>query len=149
MKELEYTHHEDVALQHLIDEEKPIYDKYRKKFRELAEEFYEEFHKKRKENFRGFNHRHVCSFKLSCANEKEAHKCCREYLRQIGKEDTIEIRRYGFLNLKNGYIQIIAIIVHTINICFQILMTMFCLFMDGKMNLRMRYLVSRYELLYF
>lgn len=30
MKELEYTYHEDVAIQHLIDEEKPIYDKYRK-----------------------------------------------------------------------------------------------------------------------
>ncbi len=51
MKELEYTHHEDVALQHLIDEEKPIYDKYRKKFRELAEEFYDEIHKKEKEIF--------------------------------------------------------------------------------------------------
>ena len=92
MKELEYTHHEDVALQHLIDEEKPIYDKYRKKFRDLAEEFYEEFHEKRKENFCGFNHRHVCSFELSCSNEKEAHKCCRE--------DTIETIRYGFLHLK-------------------------------------------------
>ena len=92
MKELEYTHHEDVALQHLIDEEKPIYDKYRKKFRE--------FHEKRKENFCGFNHRHVCSFELSCSNEKEAHKRCREYLRQIGKENTIETIRYGFLHLK-------------------------------------------------
>ena len=100
MKELEYTHHEDIALQHLIDEEKPIYDKYRKKFRDLAEEFYDEFHEKRKENFCGFNHRHVCSFKLSCPNEKEAHKCCREYLKQIGKEDTIETMRYGFLHLK-------------------------------------------------
>ena len=100
MKELEYTHHEDVALQHLIDEEKPIYDKYRKKFRELAEEFYDEIHKKRKGDFWGFNHRHVCSFELSCSNEKEAHKCCREYLRQIGKEDTIETIRYGFLHLK-------------------------------------------------
>ena len=100
MKELEYTHHEDVALQHLIDEEKPIYDKYRKKFRELTEEFYEEFHEKRKENFCGFNHRHVCSFELSCSNEKEAHKRCREYLRQIGKEYTIETIRYGFLHLK-------------------------------------------------
>ena len=103
MKELEYTHHEDVALQHLIDEEKPIYDKYRKKFRDLAEEFYnefDEFYEKRKENSCGFNHRHVCSFKLSCPNEKEAHKCCREYLRQIGKEDTIETIRYGFLHLK-------------------------------------------------
>ena len=149
MKELEYTHHEDVALQHLIDEEKPIYDKYRKKFRELAEEFYEEFHEKRKENFCGFNHRHVCSFELSCSNEKEAHKRCREYLKQIGKEDTIETIRYGFLHLKNGYIQIIVIIVHMINIWFQILMAMFCLFMDGKMNLRMRNLVSRYELLHF
>ena len=59
MKELEYTKHEDTILQHLIDEEKPIYDKYRKKFRELTEEFYEEFHEKRKENFCGFNHRHV------------------------------------------------------------------------------------------
>ena len=101
MKELEYTHHEDVALQHLIDEEKPIYDKYRKKFRELAEEFYEEFHEKRKENFCGFNHRHVCSFELSCSNEKEAHKRCREYLRQIGKEYTIETIRYGFLHQLN------------------------------------------------
>ena len=64
MKELEYTQHEDVALQHLIDEEKPIYDKYRKKFRDLAEEFYEEKKKKRKENFCGFNHRNVCSFEL-------------------------------------------------------------------------------------
>ena len=100
MKELEYTKHEDTILQHLIDEEKPIYDKYRKKFRELAEEFYEEFHEKRKENFYGFNHCHVCSFELSCSNEKEAHKCCREYLRQIGKEDTIETIRYGFLHLK-------------------------------------------------
>ena len=100
MKELEYTHHEDVALQHLIDEEKPIYDKYRKKFRKLAEEFYDEIHKKRKGDFWGFNHRHVCSFELSCSNEKEAHKCCREYLRQIGKEDTIETIRYGFLHLK-------------------------------------------------
>ena len=100
MKELEYTHHEDVALQHLIDEEKPIYDKYRKKFRDLAEEFYEEFHEKRKENFCGFNHRHVCSFELSCSNEKEAHKRCREYLSQIGKEYTIETIRYGFLHLK-------------------------------------------------
>ena len=100
MKELEYTHHEDVALQHLIDEEKPIYDKYRKKFRELAEEFYDEIHKKRKGDFWGFNRRHVCSFELSCSNEKEAHKCCREYLRQIGKEDTIETIRYGFLHLK-------------------------------------------------
>ena len=100
MKELEYTHHEDVALQHVIDEEKPIYDKYRNKFRELAEEFYEKKKKKRKENFCGFNHRHVCSFKLSCSNEKEAHKCCREYLKQIGKEDTIETIRYGFLHLK-------------------------------------------------
>ena len=100
MKELEYTHHEDVALQHLIDEEKPIYDKYRKKFRELAEEFYDEIHKKRKGDFWGFNHRHVCSFELSCSNEKEAHKCCREYLRQIGKEYTIETIRYGFLHLK-------------------------------------------------
>ena len=100
MKELEYTHHEDVALQHLIDEEKPIYDKYRKKFRELAEEFYDEIHKKRKGDFWGFNHRHVCSFELSCSNKKEAHKCCREYLRQIGKEDTIETIRYGFLHLK-------------------------------------------------
>lgn len=51
MKELEYTHHEDVAIQHLIDEEKPIYDKYRKKFRELAEEFYEEFHEKKERKF--------------------------------------------------------------------------------------------------
>lgn len=100
MKELEYTHHEDVALQHLIDEEKPIYDKYRKKFRELTEEFYDEIHKKRKGDFWGFNHRHVCSFELSCSNEKEAHKCCREYLKQIGKEDTIETIRYGFLHLK-------------------------------------------------
>lgn len=100
MKELEYTHHEDVALQHLIDEEKPIYDKYRKKFIELAEEFYDEIHKKRKGDFWGFNHRHVCSFELSCSNEKEAHKCCREYLKQIGKEDTIETIRYGFLHLK-------------------------------------------------
>ena len=100
MKELEYTHHEDVALQHLIDEEKPIYDKYRKKFRKLAEEFYDEIHKKRKGDFWGFNHRHVCSFELSCSNEKEAHKCCREYLRQIGKEDTIETIRYGFLHFK-------------------------------------------------
>ena len=40
MKELEYTKHEDTIFQHLIDEEKPIYDKYRKKFRELTEEFY-------------------------------------------------------------------------------------------------------------
>ena len=85
MKELEYTHHEDVALQYLIDEEKPIYDKYRKKFRELAEEFYDEIHKKRKGDFWGFNHRHVCSFELSCSNEKE---------------DTIETIRYGFLHLK-------------------------------------------------
>ena len=98
MKELEYMHHEDVAFQHLIDEEKPIYDKYRKKFRDLAEEFYEEIEKR--DHFCGFNHRHVCSFKLSCPNEKEARKRCREYLKQIGKEDTIETVRYGFLHLK-------------------------------------------------
>lgn len=98
MKELEYIHHEDVALQHLIDEEKPIFDKYREKFRELAEEFYSEIDKR--EHFFGLNHRHVCSFELSCSDKKEAHKCCREYLRQIGKEDTIETMRYGFLHLK-------------------------------------------------
>lgn len=101
MKELEYTKHEDAVLQNLIDEEKPIYDKYRRKTRELAEEFYnelDELHKR--EDFCGINHRHVCSFELSYSNKKEAHKCCREYLRQIGKEDTIETIRYGFLHLK-------------------------------------------------
>ena len=98
MKELKYTKHEDAVFQNLIDEEKPIYDKYRRKIRELAEEFYEELHKR--ESFQGINHRHVCSFELSCPNEKEAHKHCREYLRQIGKEDTIETMHYGFLHLK-------------------------------------------------
>lgn len=98
MKELEYRRCEDESSQGLIDEEKPIYDKYRKKFRELAEEFYKEIENQK--DFHGFKHRHVCSFELMSPDEKEARKCCREYLKQIGKENTIETARYGFLHLK-------------------------------------------------